>query len=732
MITYYASPDGSGNGLTANTPASLASVKAMVRAVVGTDNITVFLRGGRYELAAPLEFTAADSGTNGYTVYWKNYVGDAAPVVSGGIPVTGWTLHDAGNNIWKATVGATVDTRQLYVNGIRATRSRLASVTGVSTADDGLTYTSNDSTMPVFARPQDLEFCSVTTPWQSNTIMVDSVTRVGDVTTFTVNNVAATAWNTLRAPLTWPSAPYSLENAYEFLSNTTKGHWYLNNDTDTLYYVPLDGEDMATAEVIVPILEKLLYTTELSAAHDIQFDGLRFAHAGWLLPTTDRAFLQIQANQYFVYDDGYADTLEQLRFVQAAIEIYKADSVVFTNCLLNHLGGRGLHIGKGSKNCTASYNEVVDVSGSGICAGEFDNWAPLVADQVSNHLILRNRIHEVGIEYLGGIGVMCAYVDTTKIRYNEIYDLPYTGVSLGWGWNSPGFESGNSHGNEVGWNSIHDVMQILHDGGGFYSLGTQGEADPALVHDNLFYNIGNGEYPSDSMLYPDQGTRHVNFTNNVCVQTATGIPDKWLHCNAYLGYQDTEEGPDYIPGVIVATSNYATTGMLIGDTDGWSTVSVQPAIAIVGSDPSLWNAAPRAIALAAGLDGGITPTLRSSDCVATSTIELVTLVLTHGEFSIEGASASSIINTPTIARQGGEFTIDGSLAASSVGTVEITQSYGILAISNGAAASSIATPAITLSTNGSGIRSPSGISYTPRSITGEQLTIRRYSNGAWA
>jgi hypothetical protein len=114
-----------------------------------------------------------------------------------------------------------------------------------------------------------------------------------------------------------------------------------------------------------------------------------------------------------------------------------------------------------------------------------------------------------------------------------------------------------------------------------------------------------------------------------------------------------------------------------------------------------------------------------------SAIESVALVLTHGELSIEASTSPTSIDIPTIVRAGGEFTIEECSSFAAVEMVVLVQSYGILTVSDCAAASAIATPTISLTSNGLGIRSPSGTSYTPRSITGEQLTIRRYSNGAW-
>jgi hypothetical protein len=40
------------------------------------------------------------------------------------VPLTGWTLHAAAKKLYKATASEVVDTRQLYVNGKRATRAR--------------------------------------------------------------------------------------------------------------------------------------------------------------------------------------------------------------------------------------------------------------------------------------------------------------------------------------------------------------------------------------------------------------------------------------------------------------------------------------------------------------------------------------------------------------------------------------------------------------------------------
>lgn len=67
---------------------------------------------------------------------------------------------------------------------------------------------------------------------------------------------------------------------------------------------------------------------------------------------------------------------------------------------------------------------------------------------------------------------LCAQV------HNEIFELPYSGVSIGWGWGRtmeitwPAMPWDAA--NDVSYNDIHDVMQMLGDGGSIYTLGPQG------------------------------------------------------------------------------------------------------------------------------------------------------------------------------------------------------------------------------------------------------------------
>ena len=73
MTYLYASPSGTGPGTSMESPASLADVKTLAQSYVGTDNVTVYLRGGTYQVTSALNFGSADSGQNGP---WQNHKPD--------------------------------------------------------------------------------------------------------------------------------------------------------------------------------------------------------------------------------------------------------------------------------------------------------------------------------------------------------------------------------------------------------------------------------------------------------------------------------------------------------------------------------------------------------------------------------------------------------------------------------------------------------------------------------
>ncbi|MBK3563858.1 DUF1349 domain-containing protein [Streptomyces sp. MBT62] len=552
--TLYASPSGSGTTCSASLPCSLTQAKTNVRAINSsmTADITVELADGTYRLSAPLTFTSADSGTGGYTVTWKAALG-ARPVITGAQKATGWTVQDSAKNIWKADVGTGFDTRQLYVDGVLATRARAALTRSDLTATTtGYTFTSSSlSYLNSLAQPGRTEIHGIGS-------FTDRYAPVTGISGGTIT-MAQPSWNnntfgydTLTSP--YRSGPLYIENAYEFLD--TAGEWYLDTTTGTLYYKPLSGQDMSTADVEVPKLQSLIGVggTYASPATHIAFSGLQFSGTSWLDPTTG-GYASQQTGAYLSGTwDRPSDALTSCQSgcqlfeatrphwnqMPAAVQVSAADHITFTGNRFTLLGQDGLGIGNdanahtsgvglGADTITATGNVFTQDSGGGIVVGgiQADAHHPSDSRMTNQNITLSNNlIHDVALDYRDMSSILVTYVNGATVSHNEVYNLPYSGLTIGYGWGtndvggSPDYVTRGLYNyqptyttattaanNHITDNYIHDIMQQMNDGGCMYTL----SASPGSTFERNYCH-NNSSYFG---FYHDEGSRDFTDTNNV-------------------------------------------------------------------------------------------------------------------------------------------------------------------------------------------------------------------------
>lgn len=581
MFCAWAAPDGTGDGLSSSTPCSLAAAKELAQAHAATDDVLVILLAGTYQLAAGIVFGAADGGQNGHMVTWR---AEGEVIFSGGVQVTGWTLHDAGANIWRASVPAGLLFRQMYVDGVR--RNRVRGKWSLSSSDAGATYVSTDPTFPVLARPQDLEmvFPRAAFNWVESRLCAASASRVGDTTTITMRypggiNVRWIIW-----PATWPAQPGWAENAYEFLSASTPGQWYLDPGTDTLYYVPMLGEDMDAVDVRVPVVEQLLSCSAADPVSNIRFQGISFQHATWTRPSVLGCFLETFCNDHWDTAWGPANgPLHFTKFPPAAVSLAGSQNAEIVGCDLRHLGARGIYLGGGARGCFVRRNTVTDASSSGICIGDVDTFQP--AHPTGDIHVDSNVIRNVAVEYRAAPGLFGGIVDHVYVWHNEISDLPYTGIVFGYGQEASGYMSSLAAANDIAGNYVHDVMLVLNDGGGIYTEGMQTSGGlRTVIHHNLIENVGpGGSTTYANPIYLDESTHGVDATHNVCL--TRGQP-YWYNENGDFGN-------------CTATVNYANGNMVRHSTSPNALTGIDEAI-VLGGDPATWPAEALAIIAAAG------------------------------------------------------------------------------------------------------------------------------------
>jgi hypothetical protein len=129
-------PSSSSSAAATGSRLSLQDAVAAAAAAEPAAATTIHLAAGHHRLGAPLRLDRRHSGTR--------FVGHGEVVVSGGVTIPVGPRHDGGQNvsswsiagdakcrgcgphIWKAAIPAGADSRQFYVNGVRANRTWVA------------------------------------------------------------------------------------------------------------------------------------------------------------------------------------------------------------------------------------------------------------------------------------------------------------------------------------------------------------------------------------------------------------------------------------------------------------------------------------------------------------------------------------------------------------------------------------------------------------------------------
>ena len=518
QYTFYAAPTGSGTACSLATPCSLAGARDKVRTLNSSmsGDIVVSLRGGTYQLSTTFALDQSDSGNNGFQVVYQAYSGET-PTVSGGQTVTNWSQVN-GTSIWQATVGTSVQTRQLYVNRIRATRAARGSGIPGSVTKTATGYTTTDTSLQSWSNPSDIEFVytgsgSAGSDWTESRCGVAGITGDANATTITMDEPCWTDATVTKCCGQNVSFPNGIENTFQLLDQP--GEWYLNRGNGTLYYIPRSGEIMTSATVVIPTVETLVSGTGIpgNPIHNVQFKGITFAYATWLAPSTGLGFVELQANWLY---QGNGPTLA---FAPANIFFHTAQNIRFERNTFTHLGAQGLAFDRGSQNNIIIGNVFTDISGTAVRIGTVDAPTAVSSVQEFGNVVSNNYIHDIAVEFHGGVGLMGGYTANTSFTHNEIANVPYSGISLGWGWGTTSYAQNN----EVDHNLIHDHMQRLADGGGIYTLSEQAAPDGTQrtrIHDNYIYNQG-GDFGS---LYPDEGSAAMDWYSNVVANTP-----RWLH-----------------------------------------------------------------------------------------------------------------------------------------------------------------------------------------------------------
>lgn len=523
---WFVAPNGSdanpGTGAEpfATPQRAVAAVRELVAAGL-TENVRVTFAAGTYELAAPLIFTPADSGT---AEHWITYA--AAPgqdvVFSGGRRIRDWKV-DGGR--WTAKLDDVQAGRwffrSLVVNDQRASRARWPDDDGVlrleEVSEDVRSFTFDQPLPPNDLVGQDTELV-VYENWSVSRALI---TGVHEGRIETANPVGWIG----HGPMTTasPGKPVFIEHARFALDQP--GEWFLDRRTGELAYLPKDGQRPGSTQIVAPVLTQLVQIagSKDRPVRNLRFQGLRFEHTDFALPSF--GYSEIQAAHY-------GPSMKEPTYVQpVAIECAYAEEVRFERCRFAHLNASGIGFGPGCRRNAVSRCAVEDIGGNGIMIGwrgkgTLQNgaeglldadWAD-PADAPAGNEVVDCELRRCGADSRGAVGIFAAFSADTRIAHNEVYDLPYTGVSIGYRWNTTPTSQVRC---VAEFNHIHHVMQKLADGGGIYSLGYQ---PGTVLRGNLIHDVPRSAYAHggapNNGFFIDEGSKGFLFVSNVVYATS--------------------------------------------------------------------------------------------------------------------------------------------------------------------------------------------------------------------
>lgn len=540
------------------------------RGKIATNETTqIFLRGGVYPLDHPLRLRPGDSGTASSPTIIEAAANEI-PVLTGGVQISGWRLMHgnasglpgvAQRKIWVADIpkvgGHSLEFRQLWVNGRKALRVRTPN------GEDLERLVSWDKTNQVATIPA-TALAGITNP-RGLEMVIDQVWEIAILRVKSIRIHGTNALVTFRQPESkiefqhpWPpvtvnaryAAPFFLANAIQFLD--TPGEWFEDLRAGKIYYWPRDDEDMTRAEVVAPALETLV---QISGTLDrpvsnVRFQGITFANTTWLRPS-ERGHVPLQAGMFMLNarklsprGTRYAPKLDNVEWIgrpPAAVSVANASRIVFQHCTFEHTASAGLDFNSGAQDDEVEGCIFHDIGGNGIQLGKFSDpkvethtpYNPKEEREVcSREKISNNVIADCGTEDWGCVGIAAGYVRDVSIKHNEVFNLPYTGISVGWGWTRM---TNCMRDNLIFANHIHHVGQRLGDLGGIYTLSAQ---PGTVIAENSISDMQPSPFVPDPKhwfyLYLDEGSSFITVRDNWCpsekfLRNANGPGNVWTN-----------------------------------------------------------------------------------------------------------------------------------------------------------------------------------------------------------
>jgi len=519
---FYVSPDGSDTAAgTKESPfktitAAKEAVKEISKDMKG--DIVINFLPGVHKIDNTIKFDIDDSGKNGYNIVYRGTDSENKPILSGGRTITGWEKID--DKIWSAKVDDDIEmVRQLYINTLpaRIARSKYT-YRGIRPYDDQMTEFEEDGfyvkkkNFPVLTNTDSVEVV-FQFMWALHYFPVKSITDVGEEWLVEYDSPYYGRYLQGAASHSTPTSGIEVwfANAPELIDEP--GEFWFDKNTKTVYYYPFEEEDMTTAEVYTPQTEFLMTlngNNKDNKISNIVFDNLDIRHGAWNDIARTGIFVG-QGDSKIPPDTANTSSSEtwQRDKVPAQIEINFADNISVTNCNFINLGSSALAMRNCVTNSRVDGNYFRDTAGSAIVIGDtnYNSDTSTVEDVSRNISVKNNVIRRIGHDLMGSVGIMIFYANSVDAMHNDIKYVPYTGISIGWGWGSRLSDTLRSGEHMIANNRIDHSSQAVYDGGAIYTLSSM---KGMYIQGNHLSNS-----PDSGGIYFDQGSQNITARDNV-------------------------------------------------------------------------------------------------------------------------------------------------------------------------------------------------------------------------
>ncbi|HEY0979123.1 MAG TPA: right-handed parallel beta-helix repeat-containing protein, partial [Flavobacteriales bacterium] len=376
-VVYYVSPNGndSQNGTSEATAwRTIARVNQLGSQLHAGDKV-LFQRGGTFRG----KLTISVSGTAANKIEFGAYGNGNAPVISGSIPVTGWTVHSG--NIWKADVGQKV--QYVFYNGQLMTLARFPN-TGWLRNDLGTSTSTKDAELgQANGYWNGATLVMRTTNWSYDTAFVSNFNSSTQTLTHssTGNNIGDDTWG------------YFLRNKLSELD--TPGEWFYDAAVGRLYLQCPNNADPNTQLVEAATVDNGIYVSWQK--NNILIRDLAFRHQ------IDAALRLSGSTQLEVAHCTFADMFQAIRST--------GSEQSFHHLTIERTYGSAVHL---LDNNTTFSNSIV----RNVCMepglGE-NNWGYFGIRSTGSGMVFRDNLLE-NIGYIGIVAEQNSLVERNRVR----------------------------------------------------------------------------------------------------------------------------------------------------------------------------------------------------------------------------------------------------------------------------------------------------------------------------